>query len=478
MVASQTSVRVNQQKTLCVGRGFAERVEPNGLFPEAVLAQTSDFAFTLEQELAPALERLRRDASIALLLIDADSEGLPVMLAFVREARRCRPRLPIVAFSESGGDTMRYLLREGASWHFTKRSRSISHLARALRRHAPLISESEVWTVPVPPAHSESSAAEWPTGNPTGDGAGDKVPNPYVVGRPLTGPADSLYTGRAEVFVWAAENLAVPPRPNPLLLYGERRIGKTSTLYQMVGGERGRALREDGSRRLIPVYIDLQRLAGSPTDEWLRRLARDVYRQIATQGIIRSAPESRAGSDSAFAVVDRTLDYLEQNLPDGSAILLAIDELEQLQAGIASGLLQGDIFPFLRSQVQHRSRLAWVFSGSYGLLETFWRPLADLTSRFELGPLTADEARDLIRRPVAGRLVYDDATIERIVQHTSGRPFQIQRICHRLFSLHTRRRIGEAVLVEDVEAVIAELARDPVPVWAIETEHTDRLLEP
>ena len=62
-------------------------------------------------------------------------------------------------------------------------------------------------------------------------------PNPSVVGRPLTGASAALFVGREDVFAWLAENLAAGGPPNALLLYGERRIGKTSTLYQLVEGE-------------------------------------------------------------------------------------------------------------------------------------------------------------------------------------------------------------------------------------------------
>ena len=134
--------------------------------------------------------------------------------------------------------------------------------------------------------------------NLTAQPRAEHLANPYVVGRPLTGASASLFAGREEVFAWLAENLTAAGPPNALLLYGERRIGKTSTLYQLVEGERGRALRE-GRRRLFPAYVDLQRLAGCHTDEWLRRLARDIYRQVAHHHPSRTMPRSLAGEDSA-----------------------------------------------------------------------------------------------------------------------------------------------------------------------------------
>jgi len=284
--------------------------------------------------------------------------------------------------------------------------------------------------------------------------------NPYVVGRPLTGASAALFVGREEVFDWLAENLAADGPPNALLLYGERRIGKTSTLYQLVEGERGRPLRAGRTRRLLPTYVDLQRLAGCRTDEWLRRLARDIYRQVAQQRPTRAMPKSRAGDDSAYAVFDRALDYLEEHLPAGDVILLAIDELEQMRAGIDAGLLDEAIVPFLRSQVQHRARLAVVFCGSYGLLEAAWQPLIDLTARYELGPLDFAATTTLVRAPLAGELAFDEAAVERIWRQTGGRPFAIQSLCHRLVGLRHRQRRRDPIRVEDVQAAIDEVAAE------------------
>ena len=285
------------------------------------------------------------------------------------------------------------------------------------------------------------------------------IANPYVVGRPLTGASAGLYFGREEVFDWLAENLSGAGQPNALLLYGRRRIGKTSTLYQLVEGERGRALRHDRARPLVAAYIDLQRLAGRPTDEWLRLLARDICRRVGTSGLERSVPDSGLPGETAYAAFDRCLDRLEQTTPGDSLILLAVDEFEQIQSGITAGTLDAAVLPFLRSQIQHRRRVAFLISGAHGLLDPFWRPITDLTARHELGPLTPSQAEALIRQPVDGSLVYGDAAVAAIWQATGGHPFHIQTLCHRLVSLMNRRGQAE-IAVEDVAHVVEQLGSE------------------
>lgn len=283
------------------------------------------------------------------------------------------------------------------------------------------------------------------------------ISNPYVVGRPLTGASASLYMGRQDVFDWFDENLSGAGQPNALLLYGQRRIGKTSTLYQLVEGERGQYLRANRSRPLYPVYIDLQRYAGRPTDEWLRRLARDICRGVDTSSRDRSVPDAAVPGETAYAAFDRCLDRLESTLPDGSLIMLAIDEFEQIRDGIESGMLELDVIPFLRSQIQHRIHIVFLVCGSPSLLEPFWSPIVDLTARLELGPLSFEEASSLIRQPIDGILGYEDEAVEAIWQFSSGHPFLIQTACHRLVSLANRRHSRDCVQPDDVRRVVEQM---------------------
>ncbi len=274
-----------------------------------------------------------------------------------------------------------------------------------------------------------------------------RLTNPYIVGRPLAGASSSLYVGRDDLFAWLEENLIETPRPNALLLFGRRRIGKTSSLYQLVEGERGESLR---GRGVIPAFVDLQRLAGRPTDEWLRRLANEIGRRAGVLG------DGRRRNESAYAALDRCLDSLEQSAPDDAHILIALDEFEQLRAGIESGALEPDVLPFLRSQMQHRQRVAFLVCGSSGLLEPFFGPIIDLTARFEIGELSFEESERLVRQPVDGLLSVGDDAVEAIWQITKGHPFHIQTICHRLIS-HANRNSSRQITGEDVAQVLEQL---------------------
>src|SRR5215472_7521107 len=55
--------------------------------------------------------------------------------------------------------------------------------------------------------------------------------NPYIAGSPVTGTG--MFFGREDVFSFVRRNLIGQHRDTPILLYGQRRTGKTSVLSQL-----------------------------------------------------------------------------------------------------------------------------------------------------------------------------------------------------------------------------------------------------
>jgi hypothetical protein len=54
--------------------------------------------------------------------------------------------------------------------------------------------------------------------------------SPYIAGPPVKTP--EMFYGRRTTFSWIQENVSGTYQENVLVLYGERRTGKTSMLYQ------------------------------------------------------------------------------------------------------------------------------------------------------------------------------------------------------------------------------------------------------
>ena len=93
--------------------------------------------------------------------------------------------------------------------------------------------------------------------------------NPYVAGSPLSRP--EMFFGREDVFEFIRQALVGQHQDNIIVLYGKRRTGKTSVLYQM---------RRHIDPMYIPVLIDLQGLTMDGLSGFYWELAATVRRVL------------------------------------------------------------------------------------------------------------------------------------------------------------------------------------------------------
>ncbi len=91
--------------------------------------------------------------------------------------------------------------------------------------------------------------------------------NPYIAGNPID-EAEAFF-GRDDVLRDVTAVLR-NRNQNAIVLYGQRRIGKTSILLQLE-----KRLAADG--QYTPVYFDLMDKAGKPLVEVLRELAQRIH---------------------------------------------------------------------------------------------------------------------------------------------------------------------------------------------------------
>ncbi|GAB4272179.1 MAG: hypothetical protein Kow0080_18330 [Candidatus Promineifilaceae bacterium] len=281
------------------------------------------------------------------------------------------------------------------------------------------------------------------------------IDNPYVVGKPLTPASESLYVGREDVFMWIEENLLGKTQPHTLILYGQRRMGKTSTLYQLVGGHRGATIREYPAYPIFPVYIDLQSLAGCDTQEFFIRLSQIIARNFYKRNIRIEVPQKWSENGSIYGEFDAFLDQVERAMPENGLLVLVMDELEQLQVSVENGRLSSDIFPYLRSLMQHRARLTFILAGTNQLVEDYWSIIFHVGISREIMPLSRSEIETLIREPVAPMIQYDDLAVDRIWLATKGQPYFTQLICHRLISsTNLEGRRSKLITLADVRETI------------------------
>lgn len=256
-----------------------------------------------------------------------------------------------------------------------------------------------------------------------------EIDSPYVIGVPLTDQQE-IFVGRTDIST-RIEQLLLDRRRPPLLLYGQRRMGKTSLLNNL-----GRLL----PSTIIPLFVDLQGPASRASDHagLLYNLARGMsdsamrQRQMAFPALTREALAA-----DPFTRFDEWLDEVERTLRDHTA-LLALDEFEVLDQALGEGRFhEGDVMGMLRHLIQHRSRFKVLLAGSHTLAEVQrWASYLINVQVVQIGYLSETEARQLVERPVQGfALRYDPEATARVLALTHGHPFLTQLLCAEIVAL-------------------------------------------
>ncbi len=279
-----------------------------------------------------------------------------------------------------------------------------------------------------------------------------EIDNPYVVGVPLTRQQE-IFVGRADI-VARIEQLLLDQRRPPLLLYGQRRMGKTSLLHNL-----GRLL----PRTIAPLFVDGQRIAlAGDYPDFLYNLAAEIKKSAERQRQLSLPPLSRpALAGNPFTCFNEWLDDLEETLGSEGykTALLALDEFEMVATGLVKGRFdEMDILSTLRHMIQHRTRFSVLLASSHPLEEfQRWAGYLINVQVIKIGYLAQTEAVQLIEHPIKNfGLRYQPEAVQEVLALTRGHPALLQLLCYELVALKNEQEIAsrQLVSVADVEAAV------------------------
>ncbi len=238
------------------------------------------------------------------------------------------------------------------------------------------------------------------------------------------------------------------PGDNALVLYGQRRIGKTSVLEQLAAW-----LPREGPYRT--VYLDLLSNATNPLDRVLRFLARTIA------GSFGQAPPD-LGRDPATAFRERWLPELLASLVDDTSLVFLFDELDAL-AEPGSKLAGAALLPYLRSILNidpTKLQFVFVLGRSVEDLDTIALSVFKGMDARQVSFLGPEDTTELVRLSQANAtLEWEKEAVARVFQLTNGHPYLTQQLCSCVWE---QAHGGEpkrvpAVVPADVDAVIENL---------------------
>ena len=273
--------------------------------------------------------------------------------------------------------------------------------------------------------------------------------NPYIAGKALGD--ERGFFGREDIFRLVETALSSPDQ-NALVLFGQRRIGKTSILLQL--------RRHLPSPPFHPVYFDLMDQARKPLSTVLYELAATV----AAEFNLPPPPEADFAQGDYFR--ENFLPSLYQSIGNNSRPVLLFDEFDVLDVAaeeqLPSTAAARAFFPYLRRLFDGEPLLAFVF--------VVGRKADDLSidvkatfkaARYQrISVLDDESARRLIRLAEReGSLRFTEPAMDRLLGLTARHPYFTQLMCQLLFDRAYAESPSDTPTIDraDVEAVISKV---------------------
>lgn len=267
--------------------------------------------------------------------------------------------------------------------------------------------------------------------------------NPYIAGSPIRN--EEMFFGREKLLKRILNTL----HNNSLMVYGQRRIGKTSLQHQL---KRRLENLQDPEFDFIPVMIDLQ---GTSEERFFHTLMEEILEvcrprlDISRSFRIREKRGAYSGRDFSRDLKE-LLAILSAQTDKKLKLVLLMDEVDEMNK-YSEQVNQKLRSVFMKTFAES---LVAVMSGAY--LKKTWEsegsPWYNFFEEIEVPPFEREDAVRLICQPVAGIFSYEEKAIRKIIEYSACKPYIIQRFCinaiNRIIE-HKRRR----VTVEDVEVV-------------------------
>jgi tetratricopeptide (TPR) repeat protein len=262
----------------------------------------------------------------------------------------------------------------------------------------------------------------------------NNINNPYIIGRPINEP--EKFFGRETLFKFINDNLEVEQKT--ILLFGQRRIGKSSILSQIP-----KFIQQD---KYFFVIFDLQDKFNLPLSDVLYDLAGKIIESLDlsyNEIQLPSITEFEENPNNIF--FDKLLPQIYERLNNKNLVLL-LDEFDVF--------INGNEFLKLIRTKGDKIFCIPVLGRNIDDTNIFLAEFHDAPKR-EIGLLDKESARNLITKPAQNVLEYKPDAIEAILELAAGHPYFTQTIC---FSVFTQAREKDKWVVErsDIEKIIGD----------------------
>lgn len=272
--------------------------------------------------------------------------------------------------------------------------------------------------------------------------------NPYISGEPVR--REDMFFGRHELLQRIVSTL----HNNSIMIHGERRIGKTTLLYQLAN-----TLRQidDSEYWFVALYVDLE---GTTEDTFFHLLIDEITQHVCSLEYLNEVQRQTLDAlshhttltteftDRAFSRDLRQIIHLletygaEHHVDKQLRLILLMDEMDTLSR--YNHLIQQQL-----RRIFMREFAASVGAVVAGIeINKDWErvesPWFNLFNEIAMQPFARDEAIRLLVEPVRGCYIFEPAAVDFVLQKSEGRPHRIQQYAMEAVNemlRHKRRRI-------------------------------------
>lgn len=292
------------------------------------------------------------------------------------------------------------------------------------------------------------------------------IPNPYAAWAEAGEvTVDDMFYGRDQLIENLLSAIHSAPEAKSLVIYGQKRAGKSSVLYH---------LHKRLQLPVISIKFSLGEVFNLSVTTFLALMMQRIesrFEDFAEEGLppVRverpSLSALNESPDLEFHDYMRRLRGAMRRHPayDGARLMLLIDEFTYLYGEIKRGRIPDTFMKFWKALLQRR------YFGSVLVGQDIMRQFIEsFPNEFQVAQservsyLQYDEARKLIVRPtliaVNEESRFKGAAVDRTIELTAASPFYIQIFCNRLIEYMVRRKLMR-VTDAHIEQVKEELIR-------------------
>jgi len=265
-----------------------------------------------------------------------------------------------------------------------------------------------------------------------------KRENPFVPNQPAVG---AHFVGREHELQKIREEI----HQQHFLLFGPRRIGKTSLLYQ---------LKDELEGSNVPIYLSLQKFAKLDGASLFDAVILDVVKELAGRNGV-----SGPALPSSFGNIEAIKNYLQDQ-----RLVLLIDEMDV-------GLTVDNFAAFLermRAMMQQTAYIRIIFSSGPFITRALvdpQSPLFNMVSQISLSRFAPEAAEKLLRLAEDHDISFEKKALAECLAWTGGLPLYLQIMGDRFYQTLKDEEISQRRVTLQLVALVKQIMASDVVEW-------------